>query len=52
MARDKLKNLVLDKYVRYEAKARDEHGRVIAQVWVNGLDVNEEMKRYIQRIMP
>jgi endonuclease YncB( thermonuclease family) len=52
MAKDKLKDLILNKYIRYEIKARDPHGRAVSLVWVNSLNVNDEMKRYIKRIMP
>lgn len=50
MAREKLESLILDKYVRYEIKARDEYGRAVSQVWLNGSDINDTMRRYIKRI--
>lgn len=40
-----LEELVLRKSVRYEGTARDQWGRLVAQVWVDRLNVNEAMKR-------
>lgn len=51
MAKEKLESLILGKYVRYEVKAKDIYGRVVAQVWVNGSDVNDTMRKYIKSIM-
>jgi len=44
-AKSALERLVLNKVVRYEGVARDTWGRVVARVWVDGVDVNEAMRR-------
>ncbi len=51
MAKEKLESLILNKYVRYEVKARDDYGRAVSQVWVNSSNVNDIMRNYIQRII-
>ena len=46
-AKQELENLILDKDITYEEKARDEHARIIAQVWVDSLSVNDAMNRFL-----
>ncbi len=43
-AKSDLEQLVLNKIIRYEGQARDKWGRLIAQVWVDNLNVNQKMK--------
>ena len=43
-AKRKLESLVLNKYIEYEEKARDAYARMIAQVWVEGRNINALMK--------
>ena len=45
-ARQKLESLIGGKTVSYEGQARDTYGRLVAQVWVNGINVNAEMRRF------
>ena len=45
-AKHALKALVLNKWVDISLQAYDVYGRRIAIVWVNGTNVNEQMKRY------
>ena len=45
-ARDYLSALILHKYVEYESKGIDVYGRVLAQVWVGGTDVNAQMRQF------
>ncbi len=49
-AKQKLEELVLYKEVEYEEKAKDVYGRIVAQVWVDGINVNEEMKDFIDNL--
>ena len=44
-AKSALEGLILNKMVRYEGVARDSWGRLVARVWVDGVDVNEAMRR-------
>lgn len=44
-AKGALERLILNKAVRYEGVARDQWGRLIAQVWVDQVNVNEAMRR-------
>ena len=46
-AKRKLASLIADKEVTYEEKARDTYGRILARVWVDSVDVNATMKRYL-----
>ena len=43
----KLEELILNKIIEYEEQARDDYGRLIVQVWVDGINVNEEMEDFI-----
>ena len=46
-AKQKLESLTLNKDITYEEKARDEFARIIAQVWVNNLNVNDTMNEFL-----
>ncbi len=47
-AREKLSELVLKKKVQFEVTEFDEFGRTRAKVNVEGLNINEEMVKYIK----
>jgi endonuclease YncB( thermonuclease family) len=47
-AKEKLSELVLKKKVQYEVTEFDELGRTRAKVTIEGLNVNEEMAKYIK----
>ncbi len=49
-AKRKLEELILNKTIEYEEKARDDYGRLVVQVWVNGMNVNDEMADFIDRL--
>lgn len=49
-AKRKLEELILNKTIEYEEKARDNYGRLIVQVWVNETNVNDEMANFIYRL--
>lgn len=49
-AKRKLEELILRKNIEYEEQARDDYGRLIVQVWVDDLNVNEEMESFIGRL--
>jgi micrococcal nuclease len=46
-AKQKLESLILDKDITYEEKARDEYARIIAQVWVDSLNVNDAINDFL-----
>lgn len=46
-AKQKLESLILDKDITYEEKARDDYARIVAQVWVNSLNVNDAMNAFL-----
>lgn len=45
-AKRALEGLILNKRVQIQTNSRGYYGRRIADVWVNGIHVNQEMKRY------
>ena len=47
-AQRKLEELILNKEVVYEEQARDDYGRIIAQVWINGKNVNDAMNEFLK----
>ncbi len=49
-AKRKLEELILNKTIEYEEQARDDYGRLIVQVWVDGKNVNDEMDDFIDRL--
>lgn len=46
-AKQKLESLILNKDITYEEKARDNFGRILAQVWVDSLNVNDAMNNFL-----
>jgi len=46
-AKQKLESLILDKDITYEEKARDDYARIVAQVWVNSLNINDAMNGFL-----
>lgn len=46
-AREELNNLIGGKTITYEVKARDVYGRLVAEVWIDGHNVNDEIIRFI-----
>ena len=46
-AKQKLESLILDKDITYEEKARDDFGRIVAQVWIDSLNVNDAMNEFL-----
>jgi micrococcal nuclease len=44
---EKLKQLVKGKAILYDQRAVDNYGRIVADVWVNSLYINNEMCRFI-----
>ena len=48
-AKRELDRLIGGKEVTYEERARDVYGRIVAQVWVGGADVNAAMHRFVNR---
>ena len=46
-AKEKLESLILGKDITYEEKARDEFARIVAQVWVDSLNVNDAMNKFL-----
>jgi len=51
-AKGKLESLVLEKKVEFETLEWDRMGRSIAIVKVDGVNVNDEMKRFIETLAP
>lgn len=45
-AKGRLEMLILDKPITYEVVARDDWGRVVAEVRVNNVNVNDVMRSY------
>ena len=46
-AREELNRLIGGKTITYDIKARDTYGRLVAEVWVDGNNVNNEMTRFV-----
>lgn len=44
---EKLKQLVEGKAILYDQRTVDSYGRIVADVWVNSLYINDEMYRFI-----
>ena len=49
-AKRELEELILNKRIEYEEQARDDYGRLIVQVWVDGTNVNDEMEDFIDSL--
>lgn len=49
-AKIKLENLIWKKIVEYEEQARDDYGRLVAQVWVDNINVNDVMDKFIANL--
>ena len=47
-AKAELTRLIANRHIEYEEKARDDYGRIVAEVWVAGINVNATMKRFLQ----
>jgi len=50
VAKNKLEELILHRYVEYKEKTRDEYGRIVAQVWEDDTNVNELMNEFIANL--
>ena len=48
--REKLDQLIGNKYIKYKELARDTYGRIVAEVWVDSTYVNDEMRKYISSL--
>ncbi len=46
-ALERLKQLIEDKVILYDQRAIDTYGRIMADVWVGSLYVNDEMHRFM-----
>ena len=46
-AREKLNQLLGNKYIKYKELAKDTYGRIVAEVWVDSLYINDEMNRFM-----
>lgn len=46
-ALERLKQLIGDKVILYDQRTVDTHGRIVADVWVGSLYVNDEMYRFL-----
>lgn len=46
-AKEKLESLISNKDIIYEEKARDDYARIIAQVWVGSLNINDAMNSFV-----
>lgn len=46
-AKERLEQLILGKKVEFDTREWDRLGRSIALVQINGVDVNEEMKKFL-----
>ncbi len=49
-AKRKLEELILRKNIEYEGQTRDVYARLIVQIWVDGVSVNDKMKHYITNL--
>ena len=49
-AKRKLEELILKRNIEYEEQTKDNYGRLVVQVWVDGLNVNATMKRFVERL--
>ncbi len=47
-AKERLEQLILGKKVEFDTREWDRLGRSTALVQINGVDVNEEMKRFLE----
>lgn len=43
VARDQLKNKILNRYVEIKIKGKDKYGRAVAVIYLDGMDVNKWM---------
>ncbi|MBU3925220.1 thermonuclease family protein [Patescibacteria group bacterium] len=48
ICKDKLEELILGEEVEYTEEARDDFGRLVARVWVEGKNVNKAMNDFIE----
>ncbi|MBU4142317.1 thermonuclease family protein [Patescibacteria group bacterium] len=48
ICKDKLEELILGEEVEYTEEARDDFGRLVARVWVEGKNVNNAMNDFIE----
>ncbi len=46
-AKRRLEELILNRNIVYEEKAHDVYGRIVAQVWVDSINVNDAMDEYL-----
>jgi len=46
-AREELNRLIGGKPITYDIKARDVYGRLVAEVWVDGSNINDEIVRFV-----
>ena len=46
-ALEKLKQLIERKVILYDQRGADSYGRIVADVWVSSLYVNDEMYRFV-----
>ncbi len=46
----KLEELILNKNIEYEEKARDVYRRLVVQVWVDGKNVNDAINRFLENL--
>jgi len=49
-AKERLEGLVLRKKIEFETSSWDRMGRSLAQVWVDGIDVNHEMAEFLESV--
>jgi len=49
-AKNKLKELIENRNIEYEEKARDDYRRLVVQVWVDGKNVNDAMNRFLENL--
>ena len=48
-AKNKLEQLVSNKIVKYTEEARDDYSRIVSNVYIGNLWVNEEMRKYLSQ---
>ena len=48
VAKVRLESLVLKKKIEFETETWDRLGRSLARVWVDGVDVNEAMAKFLE----
>ena len=49
-AKERLESLVLKKKIEFETTTWDRMGRSVAKVWVDGIDVNDEMAEFLKNV--